>query len=344
MVNLILKKLNLFLAMKSSKPKRKLRQLKQSIYIACEGTNTEPNYFEAIREQPDVFEKYAIKVYPSKEDQIKASKKEGESIKTDAVNLVKLAKDEINNYDEVWAVFDKDGYTKHEKAFDDADKHGIKLAFSSIAFEHWILLHYEQNRTAFPKSQNVIDYLEQASYFTGYAKKADISIYPRLKDLTQTAIENAAWLRMEMAKDLAACDNKIYELNPYTTVDELVMKLLGFNPVTYGYIKETLRISDYSITVNDVQRHGGITLSVCIVNHGKCSYLVNNHCGHFYLKDEKENKFQLVIDTPIIIEPSLTQDIALKCEISSATGKLRLHFSPKPKEILIIALDNTTEQ
>lgn len=258
------------------------------------------------------------------------------------MNLVKLAKQEIKNYDEVWAVFDKDGYTKHEKAFDDAQKHGIKLGFSSIAFEHWILLHYEQNRTAFPKSQNVIDYLEQAGYFTGYSKKADISIYPILQNLTQTAIENAAWLRMEMANNLAACDNKIYELNPYTTVDELVMKLLDFN-LTYGYIKETLRISDYSITVNDVQRHGGITLSVCIVNHGKCSYLVNNNCGDFYLKDEDQNTFPLVIDTPIKIEPSSTQDIALEFEIFSATGKLRLHFSPKQKEILIIALDNITE-
>jgi hypothetical protein len=327
----------------SRKTKRKSRQLKQTIYIVCEGTNTEPNYFEAIREQPDVFEKYAIKVYPSKEDQIKASKKEGESIKTDAVNLVKEAKKEIKNYDEVWAVFDKDGYTKHEKAFDDADKHGIKLGFSSIAFEHWILLPYEQNRTAFPKSQNVIDYLEQAGYFTGYSKKADISIYPRLQHLTQTAIENVAWLRREMEKNLAACDKKIYELNPYTTVDELVIKLLGFNQVTYGYIKETLRISDFSITVNDVQRHCGITLSVCIVNHGKCSYLVNKLCDHFYLKDEDQNTFQLVIDTPIIIEPSLTQDIALELEIFSATGKLRLHFSPEPNKILIIALHNITD-
>jgi len=327
----------------SRKTKRKLRQLKPSIYIVCEGTNTEPIYFEAIAEQPDVSEKYAIKVYPSEEYQIKASKKEGESIKTDAVNLVKLAKREIKNYDEVWAVFDKDGYTKHEEAFLYAKEHGIKLGFSSIAFEHWILLHYEQNPTAFPKSQNVIDYLEQAGYFPGYSKKADISIYPRLQNRTKTAIENAAWLRMEIANNLAACDNKIYELNPYTTVDELVMKLLNFHPVTYGYIKETLRISDFSITINDVQRHCGITVSVCIVNHGKCSYLVNNLCDHFYLKDEDQNTFQLVIDTPIIIEPSLTQDIALKCEISSATGKLRLHFSPEPNKILIIALHNITD-
>ena len=342
MVNLILKKLNLFLAM-SRQTKRKPKQLKQSIYIVCEGTNTERIYFEEIAQQNDVFEKYAIKVYPSEEDQRKASTQGGESIKTDAVNLVKLAKQEINNYDEVWTVFDKNGYTKHEKAFSDAQKHGIKLAFSSIAFEHWILLHYEQNRTDFSKSQNVIDYLEEAGYFTGYSKKADISIYARLKDMTKTAIENSAWLRMEMANNLAACDDKIYELNPYTTVDQLVIKLLDFNPVTYGYIKETLRISDFSITLNDVQCHCGITVSVSIVNHGKCSYLVNKLCGQFYLTDEDQNKFQLVIDNAIVIEPSSTQDIALEFEILSATGKLRLHFSPKPKEILIIDLDNRTE-
>jgi len=330
--------------MNSRKTKRKLRQLKQTIYIVCEGTNTEPIYFEAIGQQSDVSEKYGITVYPRKEDKDNASTKGGESIKTDAVNLVKIAQRERErkNYDEVWAVFDKDGYTKHKEAFLYAKKHGVNLAFSSIAFEHWILLHYEQNRTAFPKSQNVIDYLEQAGYFTGYSKKAHISIYPRLQNLTQIAIENAAWLRMEMAKDLAAYDNKIYELNPYTTVDELVMKLLGFN-LPYGYIKETLTISDISITVNDVQRHCGITLSVSIFNHRNISYLVNKLCDNFYLKDEDQNTFPLVIDNPIIIEPSSTQDIALKFEISSATGKLRLHFSPKPKEILIIALDNTTE-
>jgi hypothetical protein len=331
--------------MSKQRKKNEKRPLNTSIYIVCEGTNTEPIYFKAIAEQEDVIKEYRVTVYPSEEDQIKASKKEGESIKTDAVNLVKIAKREreIHNYSEVWVVFDKDGYTKHKEAFLYAKRHGVNLAFSSIAFEHWILLHYEQNRTDFPKSQNVIDYLEAAGYFTGYSKKADISIYARLKDLTKTAIENAAWLRMEMAKNLADCDNKIYELNPYTTVDALVMKLLDFNPVTYGYIKETLRISDFSITVNDLQRHCGITLSVCIVNHGNCSYLVNNLCDHFYLKDQDQNKFQLVIDHAIIIEPSSTQDIALKFEISSATGKLRLHFSPQPKEILIIDLDNITE-
>lgn len=204
-------------------------------------------------------------------------------------------------------------------------------------------MHYEQNLTSFDKSQNVIDYLEEKRYFTGYSKKADISIYARLKGLTQTAIENAAWLRMEIANNLAACDDKIYELNPYTTVDDLVRKLLGFNPVTYGVINETRKISDISIRVNAVQHNCGIiNLSVIILNHRNITYLVNNDSGHFYIRDEKQNKFQLALDNPMIIEPSLTQEIILKFQIFSATETLRFHFSPKPNEILIIALDNIT--
>jgi hypothetical protein len=76
----------------SKQRKKQSRKLKPSIYIVCEGTNTERIYFEEIAQQPDVFEKYTITVYLSEEDQIKAAKKLGESIKTDALNLVKLAK------------------------------------------------------------------------------------------------------------------------------------------------------------------------------------------------------------------------------------------------------------
>ena len=53
------------MAMNSRKTKRKLRQLKQTIYIVCEGTNTERIYFEEIAQQDDVYEKYDITVYPS---------------------------------------------------------------------------------------------------------------------------------------------------------------------------------------------------------------------------------------------------------------------------------------
>ena len=322
---------------------RKLRQLKQSIYIVCEGTNTERIYFEEIAQQKDVFDKYAITVYPSEEEQ-KKSKTGGLTIYTDAVNLVKLAQKEIDNYDEVWAVFDKNGYTKHQEVFSTANKRTkkVNIAFSSIAFEHWILLHYEKNQTGFLKSQEISDYLNSQGYFLNYSKKANISVYLKIQDQTQTAIENAAWLRREMAKNLAACGDKIYELNPYVTVDKLVMKLLDMNPVTYGYIKETLRISDISITVNDVRRHNGITLSSRIVNHGKNPYLVNNNSDDFYLIDEDKNNFPLCIDAPMLIEPSFTQDIDLIFSSSNATGKFELKLS-RNKEILIILLDNVNK-
>ncbi len=102
------------------KRKKKDKQDKYRIFIVCEGTNTEPNYFKEIAEKPEVFKGFAITIYPSEEEKNKGLDNQGESIKTDAKNLVKIARDAREDYDEVWAVFDKDGYTKHEEAFENA--------------------------------------------------------------------------------------------------------------------------------------------------------------------------------------------------------------------------------
>lgn len=78
----------------SKQRKKQKRPLNTSIYIVCEGTNTEPIYFNAIAEQEDVVKEYRVTVYPSEEDQRRASTQGGEPIRTDAVNLVKIAKRE----------------------------------------------------------------------------------------------------------------------------------------------------------------------------------------------------------------------------------------------------------
>jgi hypothetical protein len=63
---------------------------------------------------------------------------------------------EDGTYSEVWAVFDKDGHPNHEEAFNlastDIAGKKVNIAFTSIAFEYWILLHFESNDTAFVKS------------------------------------------------------------------------------------------------------------------------------------------------------------------------------------------------
>ncbi len=68
----------------TKKRKKKDKQKKYRIYIVCEGTNTEPNYFNEIAEEERVFESFAITVYPSEEERDKGLDNQGESIKTDA--------------------------------------------------------------------------------------------------------------------------------------------------------------------------------------------------------------------------------------------------------------------
>ncbi|NEP43039.1 MAG: RloB domain-containing protein [Okeania sp. SIO2H7] len=326
--------------MSRKKPKKK-RQLKPSIYIVCEGTNTERIYFEAIAQQDDVFERFAITVYPSEEEQIKALENPGKSIKTDAKNLVKIASDASSDYDEVWAVFDKDGYTKHQEAFNNArqprrGKKAVNIAFSSIAFEHWILLHYEQNRTAFNKSRDVVDRLSKKKYFSGYSKKADTNIYSSLKNLTKTAIENAAWLRMEMEIAFQAKAGKIYQLNPYVTVDELVRKLLNFNRVTYGKINQTVEINEISIKIKlyELEKYL-LAIDLTVINHQDRRYLIHNNNQEFFVTNEDGDNFPMSIANSEIIDSKSEKDITLNFSITNSSSNLRFNFIQGDRHLII---------
>ena len=331
---------NLFLAMARKRNKKK-KQLKPSIYIACEGTNTERIYLEAIAKQKDVFERFEIEIYPSKTQQIKALNKEGESIKTDAINLVKIAREYGSDCDEVWAVFDKDGYTKHEKAFENAKKRGrskkvVNIAFSSIAIEHWILLHYEQNKTAFNKSQDVINYLSEKSYFIDNPKDENTPIYSQLQYKTETAIQNAAWLRMEMKTEVEANDGKFYELNPYVTVDELVRKLLNFKHVTYGKINQIVGIAQISIKVNSSQQNQNLlTINLTIINHQNIGYLIKNSNQDFCVTNELGDSFPMSNANSELIDSDTEKNITLNFSITNSSSNLKVNFIRGDRQIII---------
>ena len=73
--------------------------------------------------------------------------------KTDPIQMVKEAKKNKVNYAEVWVVFDKDRERDalNQKAIALATKSKIKIAFSSISFEHWLILHFEKCLYSFEK-------------------------------------------------------------------------------------------------------------------------------------------------------------------------------------------------
>lgn len=103
---------------------------KQKILIVCEGKNTEPSYFNQFRLSTAT---------------IKAI---GDGYNT--VSLIRQAHQLSlkDKYDQVWCVFDKDGFsdTNYNNAIDMAIGYGFKLAYSNQAFEYWLILHFEDHQ------------------------------------------------------------------------------------------------------------------------------------------------------------------------------------------------------
>ena len=200
------------------KPRKvSLRKIRERILILCEGAKTEPNYFAGIKTDKTLENQLTglrIEIYDTKYNTALELVKQ-------AVELKKEAVKELNPYDSAWVVVDLDGYAKHPEAFSLAKRNKVNVAFSSISFEYWFLLHFGRFNLYFEKSRE-LEQLLREKYYRNYKKS--FQHYDYLRDKTSKAIENAKWLReqVEFKKgDLP------YKYNPFTNVDELVEYLLS---------------------------------------------------------------------------------------------------------------------
>ena len=274
-----LKKLNLYFE------KNKAKNTIYTILIICEGTNSEPNYFKGIKEhiindniwpegvsidirpkpplekEMDGIDNFSNHKTRRKKRKLKANHIQIADIedrfKSVPVRYVREAQIglEDSTYNEVWAVFDKDYHPKTKEAFELADEvingKQVNIAFSSISFEHWVLLHFEKNNSAFQRSEckddqkrtincgtqsNINDcqgkncvagYIKTKKYLTKYSKNAQINLYALLSGHTLKAIENTSWIKHKIS------GSPVYTLNPYSTVDILVKRLLKLDDIFY---------------------------------------------------------------------------------------------------------------
>jgi len=112
------------------------------IIISCEGSNTEPEYFETIKEKlseyiPVILE---IKIVP---------KEPGASEPKDIVcNLEKYILDQYDyksDYDEMWVVWDREKVQARKdnilKILPECRKKNYHIAITNPLFEFWLLLH-----------------------------------------------------------------------------------------------------------------------------------------------------------------------------------------------------------
>lgn len=199
------------------------RPLGRRVLIACEGSRTEPRYFEGIRQYlraPTI----QVTIVPHQG--------------TDPLTVVQAADDERQKLkvgrrwssgDTAWAVFDGEEHQGTEAqrerwntAIQRAASCDIRLAISNPSFELWYLLHYRDQRAALDRTE-ALRALRAAR--PGYEK--DLALFSELHraDRTQQAVERASRLS-------TACEAVGWERwrNPSTGVHPLVEQLLALSP------------------------------------------------------------------------------------------------------------------
>ncbi|RYJ39552.1 Abortive phage resistance protein [Flavobacterium anhuiense] len=194
---------------KRPKNKFKERELKSKVLILCEGL-TEKNYFNALKEDLGLPKTIAVNVFQSNkvdckgvvEEAIKKAKKEG--------------------FEEIFVVFDHDNQAKRDEAFKLAKTKNITVIFSSICFEGWYLLHYKNSTKAFTSEAELEKELKKCAGMENYEKN-NFKHYSILKDKITTAKSNAEKSRITVVQNNEGTD--VFDLNPFTNVDELVIYL-----------------------------------------------------------------------------------------------------------------------
>lgn len=266
---------------------RKLQVFRRNMLIICEGEVTEPEYFARLRRMAideGVWAEIVIKPKPRSEEEstpthTRSTHKSARpkrklievpihnevdpiekkyDVKSQPISWIKEARDNLKDeaFEEVWAVFDDDGRTKTEDAFllarEKINGKVVNIAFSSIAFEHWILLHFERNANAFKKSlcrtgdkihecgsdtstddcggtHCLVGYMRHNNYLLSNSSTKKTDAFSELlehitkPDIRQIGYTHAAWLRYVVPHDPL----KPYRVSPFTNVDTLVQRLLG---------------------------------------------------------------------------------------------------------------------
>lgn len=201
--------------LKSNRRKSDFLQVAPANYlIVCEGKQTEPNYFNGLKQA--INKKYGNKV----EVLIPSIDVKGTGMNT--TSLVKYTQRTINHsnkvYGQVWVVFDKDDY--NDEQFDSAIKNcDYNVAWSNPNFEVWLLAHFKKVNRYISKD----DVLQELSKEfqkkeLGEYVKNDKNIFDKItnEENLHTAIKNCEYME-ELNKDGQASQR-----NPMTKVYKIV--------------------------------------------------------------------------------------------------------------------------
>lgn len=180
---------------------------------------TEPIYFEGVRNERHVQERFALTIVPG-------GGRSAESVVRIAVAKLKGASQRKQKFDSTWCVIDVEAQGEDKTipaAARLASRHGIQIVWSNPCFERWLLSHFEKTAGHITDCANAIVKLNKhwKKHFRADYRKNDEQLYSRIARRTETAIENAKW-----AREVHHRSTSILKANSATEVYKLVEFLL----------------------------------------------------------------------------------------------------------------------
>jgi hypothetical protein len=184
------------------------REPYDTVLIVCEGSKTEPNYFNGLKS-----------AHRLSSANIEVTNAPG----TDPMSVVTYTEALMGDYDRAFSVFDRDGHQNFTAAIQRvaASARGQAGSWHAItstpSFEVWLLLHYQYSTASIIQSgaHSAGDMAVRALrvHLPGYAKGAK-DIFDQLSGMTDTAMANAVKLDKH--------NGAVGSVNPSTGVHVLV--------------------------------------------------------------------------------------------------------------------------
>jgi hypothetical protein len=175
------------------KPGRRVpfREPKSTILIVCEGSVTEPEYFNSFK-RICKNSRVTIQIAGGQGVPLTVVRKAKE-LKDAVARRAKQERDENIAFDSVWCVYDIDNHPHHHEAREMAIANDINLAISNPCFELWLLLHFRDNPGAIDTAdlrsmlkQFDPDYDKHVSH-SNYIEQYD-NAFVRAKRMEETAV------------------------------------------------------------------------------------------------------------------------------------------------------------
>ena len=194
----------------------------RNLLIVCEGAETEPNYFLALR---SYLKLTTVQVMIESRGGAPISiVQRAEQIVTQRKKEFRAQKTTAKAFEEVWCVFDVENIHDNPsflEAVRKADEQKFSLAISNPAFEFWYILHFEHTTRPFANGSELKDHLRRLHLPT-YSESRPV--FSELIDRTTLAIRRSSTILEKHPQGRERFPN------PSTYVHLLVNELLTMSP------------------------------------------------------------------------------------------------------------------